>query len=150
MKRTILGSDVLLWSLAAISVVATLTFVALVAVYSAEYEVLFVPIASWFVCGLNSLLLALAGMALYFWRRVHVTGKSLAGAGRELADLKRQPLVDEIPAIYGHQHLAESEFLVLVQMLFRRPPDIRYVHIRPLPGGYSGSTTLLAELQRKQ
>jgi hypothetical protein len=150
MKRTVLGSDVLLWGLAAVSIVATLTFVALVAVYSTEYEVLFVPIASWFVCGLNSLLLALAGTALYFWWQVHATRKNLAETGRELADVKKQPLEDEIPAIYGHQYLAEGEFLALIQILFRRPPDIRYVHIRPLPGGYSGSTTLLAELQRKQ
>ncbi len=150
MKRNILGSDVLLWSLAAVSIVATLTFVALVAVYSTEYEVLFVPIASWFVCGLNALLLALVGTAFYFRRRVRVTGKSLVETGRELANLKKQPLEDEIPAIYGHQHLAEGEFLVLVQILFRRPPDIRYVHVRPLPGGYSGNTTLLADLQRKQ
>jgi hypothetical protein len=150
MKRTSLGSDVLLWGLVAISVIATITFVALVAVYSTEYEILFVPIAAWFVCGLNGLLLALTGMALYFWRRIHVLRKSLGETGRELADLKKHPLEDEIPAIYGHQHLAEGEFLVLVQILFRRPPDIRYVHIRPLPGGYGGSTTLLAELQRKQ
>ncbi len=150
MKRTISGSDILLWSLAAASVIATVTFVALVAIYSAEYEMLFVPIAAWFVCGLNGLLLALTGMALYFWRRAYTARKSLAESGRELADLKKQPLEDEIPAIYGHQHLAEGEFLVLIQILFRRPPDIRYVHIRPLPGGYSGSATLLAELQRKR
>jgi len=150
MKRTILGSDALLWGLAVASVVAALIFAALVVVYSTEYEVLFVPIASWFVCGLNGLMLALAGMAFYFWRRFHLTRKSLIESDHELAGLKKQPLEDEIPAVCGHQHLAEGEFLVLVQILFRRPPDIQYVHVRPLPGGYGGSTTLLAQLQRKQ
>ena len=150
MKRTIMGSEALLWVLCVTSTIVTITSVTLALVYSSEYDFLYVPFASWFVFGLSGLILTLDGIAFYFWRRFCRTRKDLAKTSQELIGLKKQPLADEIPAIYGHKHLDKAEFLTIVQILFRRPPDIKYVHVKPLPGGHGGSTTVLAKLQRKQ
>jgi hypothetical protein len=142
MKRPVTGSEVLLWFLLAASAFATITSVTLALVYSSEHGFLYVPFASWFVFGLTVLILALAGIAIYFCRRVRKTSQ-------ELIDLKREPLDEGIPAIYGHKHLDKAEFLVILQSLFGRPPAVKYVHVKPLPGGHGGSMTLLAELQRE-
>ena len=149
MKRTVVGSEVFLWVLSVISAIATITSIILALVYSSEYNFLFVPIASWFVFSLGGLILTLDGMAFYFWRRFRKTRQSFTETGQELIDLKKHPLEDEIPAICGHEHLDKAEFLAIIQILFRRPPDIKYVHVTPLPGGYGGNTTVLARLQRK-
>ena len=98
---------------------------------------------AWFVYSLSGVLLLLDGIACWLWYQLRKTS-------RDLTDLAGQPLGEEIPAVYGHTHLARAEFLALIQILFRRPPDVKYVHVRPLPGGYGGSTTVLAQLQREQ
>jgi len=70
------------------------------------------------------------------------TAKDLAVARDHLAELD-----EHIPVVYGHTKLNKPEFLVLVQILFRRFPDIQYIRVTPLPGGYGGSTTVSARLQ---
>jgi hypothetical protein len=143
MKRTVIGSEVVLWLLLVASVIAIVTSVGLALVYSSEYNFLYVPFASWFVLGLSGLILALAGFAFYLWRRFRKVNQ-------ELIDLRKEPLAEEMPVIYGHKYLDKAEFVTIIQSLFRRPPDIKYVHVKPLPGGYGGSTTVLVELQRQQ
>ncbi|MEJ2555963.1 MAG: hypothetical protein P8186_07010 [Anaerolineae bacterium] len=143
MKRTVIGSEVVLRLLLVASAIAIATFLGLALAYSSEYNFLYVPFASWFVLGLSGLILALAGFAFYLWRRFRKVNQ-------ELADLKKEPLAEEMPVIYGHKYLDKAEFVTTIQSLFRRPPDIKYVHVKPLPGGYGGSTTVLVELQRQQ
>jgi len=118
--------------------------------YASEYDLLYAPFASWFVFVLSGLILALDGIAFYSWHQFRKTRKYLAETSQKLIDLTKQPLEDEIPAVCGHKHLDEAEFLALIQILFRHPPGIEYIHVKPLPGGYGGSTTVLAKLQRKQ
>lgn len=139
MKRTV----ILLWVLLITSAIAALASVVLTLIYAPEFGLLSVPFASWYVFGLSGLILILAGLAFYFWHRFR-------RASQELFSLRRQPLAEEIPAIYGHEHLTKAEFLAIVQILFRGLPDIKYVRLKPLPGGYGGGTTVLAELQRGQ
>jgi hypothetical protein len=123
-------------------VVAILPLVA-AASYTSRYGLLHVPVASWFVFGLSGLILLLDGMAFYFWRRSRKRGQGLAVAGDNLADSD-----ERLPLVCGHAKLAQPEFPVLVQMLFKRFPDIECVHVTPLPGGYGGSMTVLARLQQ--
>jgi len=143
MKKIIVSSSVLFWLLFVASAVAATIPVVLAVVYSPGFGFLNVPFASWFVLGLSGLILTLDGAALYFWRRFRKTSQELLG-------LKKQPLEEEIPTVCGHEHLDRAEFLPIVQILFRRPPDVRYIHVTRLPGGYGGSTTVLARLQREQ
>jgi hypothetical protein len=143
MKETIVGSKVFLWVLFILFAFIASIPVFLTMIYSSEYDFLYVPFASWFVLGLSGLILVLDGIALYFWHRFRRTSQ-------ELVDLTKHPLDDEIPAVYGHKRLDEAEFLPIIQILFRRPPDTRYVQVEPLPGGYGGSTTVLAKLRREQ
>ena len=63
MKRTIMGSEALLWVLCVTSTIVTITSVTLALVYSSEYDFLYVPFASWFVFGLSGLILTLDGIA---------------------------------------------------------------------------------------
>ena len=139
MKRTIVGFEALLWILFGSFAVAATLPVILTAIYAPEYGILDVPFASWFVVGLSGLMLVLDGLAVYFWRRFR-------GKRRELAALTRQPLGEEVPAVHGHKCLAPPEFLAIVATLFGRPPEVKHVYVKPLPGGYGGSTTVLVEL----
>lgn len=127
--------------LLALVLIVTAISVTLIGIYSSDYGLLRVPFASWYVLGVEGLLLVLAGCAYYFWRR-------LRRGERDLAALRGNPLVEELPAIYGHRHLARAEFVPLIQALLRLP-GIAGVHVKPLPGGYSGSTTVLAEPQSR-
>ena len=144
MKKFILSNNLLPWITFAVFALGTAAIPALLAwVNSSEYGFLHVPIASWFVFGLVGLALALGGIMCYWlWRR-------LRKESRELIDLARHPLEDKIPAVYGHGHLDRAEFVTIIQILFRRPPDIKYVQVEPLPGGYGGSTTVLVRLRRE-
>ena len=142
MKRNIAGSEVLLWVLLIISAGATITSVTLALVYSAEHDFLQVPFASWFVFGLGGLILTLDGIAFYFWRRFRKTSQ-------KLIDLVTPPLDFEIPVVYGHKYLDRAEFLPIIQALFAHLPDIKYIQVQPLPGGYGDSTTVLADLQHE-
>ena len=149
MKRTVPGSDILLWILLGISIIAATATVGLAIVYSAEYDFLFVPFAAWFVFGLIGILMFLVGLAFFYWRRYRQTNRMLEETNQNLNSLGRQPLEDNLPVVYGHKGLDRPEFGPIIQMLFRRPPAIKYVHVQPLPGGYGGSTTVLARLQRQ-
>lgn len=147
MKKIIMGSRVLFWVFVVVSVVATYAIIRIVyeilmTASSSGLDPLHVPIFSWFVFALSGLILVFAGLVFCFWRQVH-------DKSQELFDLAGQPLKDEIPAVYGHKHLDEAEFLPLVQILFRRLPDIKYVQVKRLPGGYGGSTTVLTQLRRE-
>lgn len=135
-----MGSEMLIWVVFAACAVATITPTILALIYSSEYGFFYVPFASWFVFVLGGLLLITGGTALYFWRRFRKVDQ-------ELAKSIREPLNEALPAVSGYKHLDKPEFLALIQSLFRRPSHIRYVHVQPLPGGYGGSTTVLAELQ---
>ena len=116
----------------------------LAAAYASKYGFPFVPIASWFVLALTGFTLIASGLVCYcFWRYYRRTE-------RELADLQGHPLDDEIPTIHGHKQLDRAEFLTLIQILFRRPTDVKHVHVRPLPGGHSGDTTVLVRRQRQE
>ncbi|MEW5959312.1 MAG: lipopolysaccharide kinase InaA family protein [Chloroflexota bacterium] len=150
MKRTVSGSDVLLWILLGTAISAATVTVVLALIYSAEYDFFFVPFAAWFVFALLGLLLILAGLALYFWRQYRHTSRALAETRQTLTGLSQQPFEDQLPVVWGHKQLDQPEFLAIIQMLFRRPPAINYVHVQPLPGGYGGSATVLARLQRRQ
>ncbi|MEA3339667.1 MAG: lipopolysaccharide kinase InaA family protein [Chloroflexota bacterium] len=144
MKRTILSEE-LTWTLFIILALAiTATPVAVSLVYSSKYDFLYVPIASWFVFVLVGAALTLGGVASYWlWRR-------LCRTSQDLTDLTGQPLEDRIPAVCGHKHVDQAEFLTIIQVLFKRFPDVRYVQVKPLPGGYGGSTTVSVKLRREQ
>jgi hypothetical protein len=96
-----------------------------------------------FVFGLCALILALDGATFILWRRSRELG-------RELVELTRQPLEDDIPTIYGHKLVDNAEFLTVVQILFRHSFDARYIQVQPLPGGYGGSSNVLTRLQRQR
>jgi hypothetical protein len=166
MKRTITDSKVFPWvGFLAFALAAGLPVI-LAWVYSSEYNLLYVPFASWFVLGLSGLILVLDGMAFYLWRRFRrererlvKTAKDLAAAREELGETAKDLAVarsslaeldERLPVVYGHTKLDKPEFLVLIQILFRRFPDIQYIHITPLPGGYGGSTTVSARLQTQE
>lgn len=143
MKRIILDSEALPWILFVTFAIAAVSPMILAWIYPSGYGFFHVRFNSWFVFGLSGLMLALDGIVCYFWRQFRKTNQELIG-------LTKQPLEDEIPVVYGYKHLDKAEFLALLQILFRRPPDIKYVHVTSLPGGYGGSTTVLAKLQRDQ
>jgi hypothetical protein len=132
------------WVLFGIAALAALALPTLLtAAYASKYGFLSVPIASWFVLALTGFTLVASGLVCYcFWRYYR-------RAERELADLRGHPLDDEIPAIHGHRQLDRAEFLPLIQILFRRPTDVKHVHVKPLPGGHGGDTTVLARRQRQ-
>ncbi len=145
MKRPKMSRDSLPWVLFAVCALALLALpVALASVYAPRYGFFRVPFASWFVFGLVGASIALGGTActVFWWR--------FRRAGREILDLTKQPLVEDVPAVYGHRRLGRAEFVPLIQILLRRFSDVRYVQVRPLPGGYGGSTTVLAELRRER
>ena len=125
------------------AIIALVPPILLAAAYASKYGFLSVPIASWFVLALTGFTLVASGLVCYcFWRYYRRTE-------RELTDLRGHPLDDEIPAIHGHKQLERAEFLTLIQILFRRPTDIKHVHVKPLPGGHGGSTTVLVRRQRQ-
>lgn len=138
-KRAALGLGVL-WAISGLALgivlVMTLAFVS-------KYSWLRVPFASVFVFGLCALILALDRATFILWRRSRELG-------RELVELTRQPLEDDIPAIYGHKLVDHAEFLTIVQILFRHSFDARYIQVQPLPGGYGGSSNVLISLQRQR
>lgn len=133
-----------------IAMPAAVGTIALIVANAAEYGLARVPVASWLVLGLAGLLLAVAGTGAYSWAGWRKTQRHLAETARELADLQSRPIEDAIPAVVGHRQLSHAEPVALLQVLFRRPPDVRYVHVAPLSGGFGGSTVLLARLQLEQ
>ena len=145
MKKFILSSEALIQILLvilALAIAAAPVTVSLV--YSSKYDFLYVPIASWFVFVLVGSALTLGGVAGYWlWRRLRRTSQ-------ELTDLTGQPLEDRIPAVCGHKHVEQAEFLTIIQVLFKRFPDVRYIQVKLLPGGYGGSTIVSAKLQRER
>lgn len=150
MKR-ILNRDVPLWILLAVLVVVAAIPIVLSAIYASESDFLHVPFASWFVLGLSGLLLAMGGIALYFWRRLRAGQEKLARVEEELTAVRdelAEPL-EHLPVVCGHTKLSKAEFVVVVQSLFRPFLDIGYVYVTPMPGGYGGSTTVSARLQEK-
>ncbi len=152
LKKIFLNGNLLLLGIVFfVSIIAAVLVVVVTLIYAAEYGLLDVPIASWFVFGLVSVILIADGLAFYLWLRFHRAKKALAEARRELTALTRPALTtDEIPVVCGYQHLDWPESLVVIQTLFKPPPSVQYVRLMPLPGGYGGSTTLLADLQYKQ
>jgi hypothetical protein len=112
-------------------------------IFATDYALLRIPFASGFVFILDGLILALIGLALYFRRWAN-------RAEVALSELSGQPLEDDIPTVFGHEHLERAEFLSVIQILFRHTLNPKFVQVRPLPGGYGGSTTVLAKLQREQ
>jgi hypothetical protein len=132
------------WVLFGITIIIALALPTLLtAAYASKYGFLSVPIASWFVLALTGFILIASGVVCYcFWRYYR-------RAERELVDLRGHPLDDEIPAVHGHKQLDRAEFLTLIQILFRRPTDVKHIHVKPLPGGHGGDTTVLVRRQRQ-
>ncbi len=145
MKRTIPSSETLTWTLFVVLALAIAAApVAVSLLYSSKYDLLYVPIASWFVFVLVGSALTLGGIAGYWlWSRLRRTSQELAG-------LTGQPIDGEIPVVRGHRHVEKAEFLTIIQALFKPFPDVRYIQVKPLPGGYGGSTTVSAKLRREQ
>lgn len=149
MGRRLALSALVAWTLFALAALSAAAPLALAAYFSPEYELFRVPIASWVVFCLSSILLFLDLVALLLWLRLRRAGRELETASRSLLEMRAVPLQVTIPAVCGAEHLARVEFLAIVQSLFSRLPAIEYIHLKPLAGGYSGSTTVLARLQRR-
>jgi hypothetical protein len=146
MRRATTSGKLLFLALLALSAVALLAVAGItyaIFVLAPKYGLLRVPIASWFVFGLNGLIVALCMAMIYLGYRLRRTD-------RESGGLLNQAPGERIPTVGGHKCLDEAAFLPLVQMLFRGLPDVQHIQIRPLPGGYGGSTTVLAELRRER
>ena len=152
LKEIFRHSDLpLLAGILLISIAISVTVVIVILFYAAEYGFFDVPIASWVVLGLMGLLLFVDGLAFSLWRRLHRAEKSLAETKREpVAHSPSLFSADEIPVVDGFRYLNRPEFLVIVQTLFKAPPAVRLVQLSPLPGGYGGSTTLLAKVQYRE
>jgi tRNA A-37 threonylcarbamoyl transferase component Bud32 len=131
------------WVLLAGSLIAVGVSLLMTGIFAADYTLLRIPFASGFVFILDGLILALIGLALY-WRRRTNRAEAL------LSELSGQPLEEDIPAVYGHEHLERAEFLSIIQILFRHTLGPKFIQVRPLPGGYGGGTTVLARLQREE
>jgi hypothetical protein len=142
MKRTF-AAQAFLCVLFLVPLVAAILPLIAAASYASKYGLFNVPMASWFVFGLSGVILLLDGTAFYLWRRSRKQGQKLAVAIENLAGRD-----EHLPLVCGHAKLGQPEFPVLVQMLFKRFPDIECVHVTPLPGGYGGSMTVLARLQQ--
>jgi hypothetical protein len=140
MRKTTLSSCVGLWSLHVALGLPALAPLFLALFYAPDYGLLRVPFASWFVFGLSGLALVLNGLALYLRIRLHKVGQEPTG-------LMTGPMRDDFPTVYGYEHLEQAEFLPLIQSLFGHVPDVRCIHVEPLPGGYGGSTTVLVRLR---
>jgi hypothetical protein len=140
---------ILAWLLFVFAALAAGTPVVLAARFSAEYEFFRVPIASWVVLCLAGVLLALDLGAVLLWYRLRQANRNLDQAHRSLMEMRAEPLPATIPAVCGAEYLARVEFPAIVQTLFSRLPAIEYIHAKPLAGGFSGSTTVLARLQRR-
>lgn len=140
MRRGVLGR-LFLWLFFALAALTALTPAVVAWQHTPEYDFWRTPLASWFVFIPSGLVLLLELLAIRFWRRARQPGE-MPSDPVELNEL--------IPAICGYAKLDRPEFLALLQTLFGRFPDIRYVHVDPLPGGYGGSTTVLARLQQAQ
>lgn len=147
-RRSTPGAPVA-WLLLVLAALAAAAPVILAARFSPPYEFFRVPIASWVVFCLSGILLALDAAALVLWLRLRRADREAEAAGRALLEMRAAPLSAAIPAVCGAEHLARVEFPALVQTLFSRLPGVEYIHLKPLAGGYSGSTTVLARLQRR-
>ncbi len=143
MKRTSKGTRALVWLLFLIPVLAAVIPVIVALSQLSRYSFLRVPLASWFVFVLSGLILILDGMVFRWWRYLQRQGERFVTARAHLVEQDAR-----FPVVCGHTKLTQPEFPVLVQMLFSRFPDIQYIHVTPLPGGYGGSTTVLARLQQ--
>jgi len=130
-----------------IALAAAIGTLALIVANADQYGLAGVPVASWLVLGLVALLLAVAAAGAYAWAGWRKAQGRLSETARELADMQSQPIKDPIPAVVGHRQLSHAEIVALLQILFRRPSEVRYVHVAPLAGGFGGSTVLLARLQ---
>lgn len=142
-KRAVLHHEAFFWALFAAFALAAISPAILAWAFPYGHDFLHVPFNAWFVLCLSGLMLILDAVAWTFWRR-------FCRANQDLADLQAQPLADEIPSVHGHKHLDQAEFLPILQVLFRRPPDVRHVRVEPLPGGYGGGRTVLAEVRRER
>ncbi len=140
MKRVVLGR-LFLWLFFLLAALAALAPVAVAWQGVPEYDFFRTPLASWFVFILSGLVLLLDLLAIRFWRR------ALQPKERPSDTVQAS---DPIPVVCGHKKLERPEFLALIQTLFGRFPDIQYVHVTPLPGGYGGGVTVLARLQQAQ
>jgi hypothetical protein len=142
-------SAILAWILFILAALAAAVPVVLAVRFSSEYEFFRVPLASWVVFCLSGILLALDLVAILLWLRLRRVNRDLGEAGQSLMEMRAEPLQATIPAVCGAEHLARVEFPAIVQVLFSRLPAIEYIHLKPLAGGFSGSTTVLARLQRR-
>ena len=104
--------------------------------YAAEFDFWYVPIASWVVLLQSGLLLIIF---IIVWRR----------SRRASSPTPIVPFSDSaLPIVRGHRQLEQAEQICLLQKLFmRHAPQVTYVDVKLLPGGYGGSLSVLAELR---
>jgi hypothetical protein len=131
------------WMLLIASIIATGTAGTLAVLYANEYGFFRVPFASWFVFLLVGLIFVLNGAVLCSSRRYR-------RVSQDLEDLRGHPLQDTFPTVYGHKALDRSEFVTLLQILFKNCAGAKYLQVNPLPGGYGGGTTVQVKLQRQR
>jgi hypothetical protein len=105
-------------------------------VYAAEFDFWYVPLASWVVLLQSGLLLI---VFVIVWRRSRTAFSPAAFA----------PVIEgEVPIVRGHRQLEQAEQICLLQKLFmRHAPQVTYIDVKLLPGGYGGSLSVLAELR---
>ncbi len=96
--------------------------------YAAEFDFWYVPIASWAMLLQSGLLLIIF---VIVWRR----------SRRASAPAPIAPSVEgEVPIVRGYRQLEQAEQICLLQKLFmRHAPQVTYIDVKLLPGGYGGS-----------
>ncbi len=149
MKKTVSRGSIVSWVLFALAAMFAIAPVALSWHYAPQYEFFRVPIASWVVFCLCAVLLLLDGVAVWYRIRLRAARQGAQEADRALVELRAKPAQLAIPALYGYECLPRPEFATIVQVLFSHLPNVPYIHLRPLSGGYGGSAVVLARLQRK-
>jgi len=132
-------ADAGFWGVLAVAFGAVCLVLFAIFLSASRYRLWEVPVSAWYVFILCGLILGLSWLAAHYrrlWRK----------AGRDLVQANLQLPAQLLPAVCGHARLPTPEYVPLIQALFRPPPQITYIQLEPLAGGYGGSSTLEARL----
>lgn len=145
MKKLIDAGKITLWVPFVVAVALAGATLALALHYAQDYGgLLKVLFLSWYV-------FVISGFFVIFTAVLNGIATSLRRRLREMEEwircLRKQLEEGRIPIVHGFEKLSIAAHLVLVQKLFIAHPCIEYVDVRPLPGGYGGSTTLVAGIK---
>ena len=160
MKKLLDTGKIALWVPFAVAIVVAGATFAFALPYARDYGLLEVPFHSWYVFVISGLLAVLIAVldviATSLQRRlkereeeIHCLRKQVKETEEEIRCLKKRLEGVRIPAVRGFKEPSIAEHLVLVQKLFITHSGIEYVDVTPLPGGYGGSTTLMAWIKRE-